>query len=188
VQVVTQRGSDIITAWPEESKEAAQLVIDTYGEPHEATGSLLTWHDVGPWKRVVASRAFFEHAFPAPHFDSVESFIDYRVPPEKFSDLAAFDGSVIAERTAGEMSARCHDEQANFLALNLAHDLVTGARDVEDARAYYAKEFLDARRKRPTPYMEKLHFQPGTGTADPDQRVLSDQDLEQAVKEGEQRQ
>jgi len=185
---VTQRGSDIITAWPEESKEAAQLVIDTHGEPHEATGSLLTWHDVGPWKRVVASRAFFEHAFPAPHFDSVESFIDYRVPPEKFSDLAAFDGSVIAERTAGEISARCHDEQANFLALNLAHDLVTGARDVEDARAYYAKEFLDARRKRPTPYMEKLHFQPGTGTADPDQRVLSDQDLEQAVKEGEQRQ
>ena len=185
---MTQRGSDIITAWPEESKEAAQLVIDTHGEPHEATGSLLTWHDVGPWKRVVASRAFFEHAFPAPHFDSVESFIDYRVPPEKFSDLAAFDGSVIAERTAGEISARCHDEQANFLALNLAHDLVTGARDVEDARAYYAKEFLDARRKRPTPYMEKLHFQPGTGTADPDQRVLSDQDLEQAVKEGEQRQ
>jgi hypothetical protein len=188
VQVVTQRGSDIIKAWPEESKEAAQLVIDTYGEPHEATGSLLTWHDVGPWKRVVASRSFFEHAFPAPHFDSVESFIDHRVPPEKFSELAAFDGSVIAERTAGEVSARCHDEQANLLALNLAHDIVTGARGVEDARAYYAKEFLDARRKRPTPYMEKLHFQPGTGAADPDQRVLSDQDLEQAVKEGEQRQ
>jgi hypothetical protein len=95
---------------------------------------------------------------------------------------------VIAERTAGEVSARCHDEQANFLALNLAHDIVTGARGVEDARAYYAKEFLDTRRKQPTPYMEKLHFQPGTGTADPDQRVLSDQDLEQAVKEGEQRQ
>lgn len=185
---MTQQGSDIIKAWPEESKEAAQLVIDAYGEPHEATGSLLTWHDVGPWKRVVASRVFFEHAFPAPHFDSVESFIGYRVPPEKFSELAAFDGSVIVERTAGEVSARCHDEQANFLALNLMHDIVTGAKGVDDARAYYAKEFLDARRKQPTPYMEKLHFQPGTGTADPDQRVLSDQDLEQAVKEGEQQQ
>jgi hypothetical protein len=34
--------------------------------------------------------------------------------------------------------------------------------------------------------MEKLRFQPGSGTADPDQRVLSDEDLEQAVKEGEQ--
>jgi hypothetical protein len=35
--------------------------------------------------------------------------------------------------------------------------------------------------------MEKLRFQPGTDTADPDQRVLSDQDLEQAVEEGKQK-
>jgi len=34
--------------------------------------------------------------------------------------------------------------------------------------------------------MEKLHFQPEGGrTTDPDQRVLSDEDLEQAVREGE---
>ena len=102
-----------------------------------------------------------------------------------FSPLAEFDGSVIVERTAGEVSARCHDEQANLLALNLMHDLVTGTKDVDEARSYYAKEFLDAGRNRPTPYMEKLHFQPeGARTADPDQRVLSDEDLEQAVREG----
>jgi hypothetical protein len=181
------KGSELIKGWPEESREAAQLVVDTYGEPHEATESLLTWHDVGPWKRVLASRVFFEHQFPAPHFDSVESVIDYRVPPEQFTPLASFDGSVIVERTAGEVSARCHDEQANFLALNLMHDIVTGAKDAEEARAYYAREFLDARRKQPTPYMEQLRFQPGTGTADPDQRVLSDQDLEEAVEEGKRR-
>jgi hypothetical protein len=85
------------------------------------------------------------------------------------------------------VSARCHDEQANFLALNLMHDVVTGAKGVEEARAYYAKEFLDARRKQPTPCMEKLRFPPGTDTADPDQRVLSDQDLEQAQDEGKQK-
>jgi hypothetical protein len=180
----TPQGSDIIKDWPEESREAAQLLIDTYGEPHEATDSFLVWHAVGSWKRVIAARTFFQHHFPAPHTDSVESVIDYRVPPEQCSPLAAFDGSVVVERTAGEVSARCHDEQANFLALNLLHDIVTGARDVENARAYYAKEFLDARRKQPTPYMEGLRFQPGTGTADPDQRVLSDQDLERAVEEG----
>jgi hypothetical protein len=113
--------------------------------------------------------------------------IDYRVPPEQSTPLARFDGSVIAEPTAGKVSARCHDEQANFLALNLMHDLVTGAKGVEEARAYYAEEFLNARRKQPTPYMEQLRFQPGTGTPDPDQRVLSDQDLEQAAKQGEQK-
>ncbi|MGH3937843.1 MAG: hypothetical protein ACRDTG_04285 [Pseudonocardiaceae bacterium] len=51
---------------------------------------------------------------------------------------------------------------------------------------HYAKEFLNARHKNPTPYMEKLHFGPSNGAAaDPDSAVLSDQELEQAIKEGE---
>jgi hypothetical protein len=91
----------------------------------------------------------------------------------------------MVDRTAGEVSARCHDEQANFLALNLMHDIVTGTRDVEQARAYYAEEFLNARRKEPTPYMEKLHFTPGGTSADPDERLLSDDDLRAAVEQGE---
>ncbi|GAA4064557.1 hypothetical protein [Agromyces indicus] len=172
--------SEVLSDWPEESREAAQLVVDTYGEPHEVTPSQLTWFDVGEWKRVVATRAFWEHQFPAPHFDSVESIIDYPVPPSKFSDLARFDGSVVARRTVGELSATCHDEEANRLALNLAHDIVDGQRDVDAARAYYAKEFLDARRNQPTPYMERLRFEPKDGTPDPDQRMLSDDELEQA--------
>jgi len=180
-------GSDTIKDWPEESREAAQLVIDAYGEPQEATPSQLVWHEPGPWKRVVATRAFYEHRFPAPHNDSVESVIDYRVPVDKFTPLAEFDGSVVAERTTGELSARCHDEQANFLALNLAHDIITDAKTVQEARGYYAKEFADYRRKKPTPYMEGLRFSPGTGTADPDERMLSDEDLERAVQEGEQK-
>jgi hypothetical protein len=182
---MTATGSDIIRGWPKESREAAQLVIDKYGEPDEATVSQLIWRKCGEWKRIVASKTFWQHDFPAPHQDSVESFIDYRVPPERFSDLAVFDGSVIAERTAGEISARCHDEEANRLALNLSHDIVTGAKTVQEARDYYAKEFLDYRRKRPTPYMEKLRFTPESGgTADQDRRVLSDEDLSQAVEEG----
>src|SRR5215212_4815977 len=170
----TLQASELIKGWPEESREAAQLVIDTYGEPHEATESMLTLHEVGPWKRVLASKVFFSNQFPAPHIDSVESVIDYRVPPEHFSALAQFVGRVIVERTAGEVSARCHDEQANFLALNLMHAIVTGARDAADAREYYAKEFLDYRRGKPTPYMDGLRFATAVevgDAADPDQRV-----------------
>jgi hypothetical protein len=110
--------------------------------------------------------------------------LDYRVPTEAFTPLAEFDGSVIAERTAGEVSARCHDEEANNLALNLAHDIVTGEKSVEEARGYYAKEFLDYRKGLPTPYMEKLRFEPTTGTADEDERVISDDELERAKAEG----
>jgi hypothetical protein len=126
---------------------------------------------------MVATKAFFPHSFPAPHIDAVESVIDYRVPPESFTVLAQFDGSVIAERTAGEVSARCHDEEANNLALNLMHDIVTGEKDVAGAREYYAKEFLDYRRKQPTPYTEKLGFTPAEGSGDPHERVLSDEEL-----------
>jgi hypothetical protein len=175
-----------IQSWPEESREAAKLVIDKYGEPGEATDSELIWHRPGPWKRIVASKTFYRHDFPAPHIDAVESVIDYKVPPEKTAELARFDGSVIVERTAGEVSARCHDEEANFLALNLMHDIVTGKKDAQQARQYYAREFADYRRKKATPYMQGLRFtQVGGGTADPDIRLLSDRDLEQAAQEGQ---
>ena len=170
--------------WPQESREAAELVIDAHGQPHEVTESMLVWHNVGPWKRIVASRTFYPHNFPAPHIDAIESVIDFRVPAEKLSELAAFDGSVVVERTAGEVSARCHDEQANFLALNLMHDIVTGTKTVAAAREYYAKEFLDYRRKRPTPYMDGLRFKPAANCGDTDRRVLSDDDLNRAVEEG----
>jgi hypothetical protein len=180
----TRGGLHVIADWPEESREAALLVIDKYGEPHEVTESFLVWHHVGPWKRMVASRDFYAHEFPAPHFDSVESVLDYAVPPEQASALAEFDGSVIVERTVGEVSARCHDEEANNLALNLVHDIVTGAMTVDEAREYYAQEFLDYRRKKPTPYMDALRVPPQTSTADPDERVLTDDELEHAVEEG----
>ena len=159
-------------------------MLEKYGEPQEATESQLVWHRVGPWKRVVASKTFWKHDFPAPHYDSVESVLDFRVPPEHFSALAEFDGSVVAERTAGEVSARCHDEEANSLALNLAHDIVMGEKTVDEARAYYAKEFLDYRRGLPTPYMDELRFEPRRDTPDPDERVLSDQELADAEAAG----
>lgn len=172
--------------WPDESREATQLVFDAYGEPDEATESMLIWNRPGPWKRIVATKTYYRHDFPAPHIDCVESVIEYHVPTDKVTPLADFDGSVVVERTAGEVSARCHDEQANFLALNLMHDIVAGTKTVEEAREYYAKEFADYRRKKPTPYMEKLRFPTGAGeTADPDVRILSDDDLAAARQEGE---
>src|SRR5436190_19987692 len=104
--MMSDRSAQILGTWPEEAREAAQLVVDRYGEPHEATDSELIWHKVGSWKRIVAQRAFWPHDFPAPHTDSVESFIEYRVPLDRFAELARYDGSVMVERTSGEVSAR----------------------------------------------------------------------------------
>lgn len=179
--------AEVLQDWPQEAREAAELVVQTHGDPDEVTESLLVWHNPGPWKRMFATRSFDEHNFPVPHTDSVTSVLDYHVPPEHMEALARFDGSVTVDRTAGEILARCHDEQANNLAVNLAHDLVTGAKTVEEARAYYGEEFLGFRRGDRTPYMDALRVERQQDTADPDERILSDSDLEEAVAEGDRR-
>jgi len=93
-----KKGSEIIKGWPEDAREPALLVIDKYGEPHEATESLLTWHKVGPWKRVVASKAVQLHNMPVPHWDAVESVIDCEVPVKFITPIVEFDGSVTVRR------------------------------------------------------------------------------------------
>jgi hypothetical protein len=53
-----------------------------------------------------------DHYFPVRHPDVLEQAVHYRVPTDKFDELAAYDGSVIVERTKGEISARCGKEGA----------------------------------------------------------------------------
>jgi hypothetical protein len=82
----------------------------------------------------VLSKDEVPHDFPAHHTDFLKQLIDYQVPVAMFSPLAEYDGSVIAERTKGELSARCGGTSMNFVAINLAHDIITGQRSVEEAR------------------------------------------------------
>jgi hypothetical protein len=158
-----------LDGWAPASRTAAAEMQAKYGAPDEVTPTMLVWHDNGPWKRTVISREETPHSFPAPHPDVMEQVIDYRVPPELFDELAAYDGSVIVERTKGELSARCDKEGANFLALNLAHEIVTGRRTVEDARRMYAEQIMAMKAGRPAPYTERLLFEPMPGRSmDPD--------------------
>ena len=175
---------ETLNKWSKDSSEAAQLVIDMYGVPDEVSGSTMTWHKPGEWKRIIAYKDTDKHNFPAPHIDCVESFIDYQVSIDKVTDLIIFDGSVVVNRTRGEMSARCHDIEANRLALNLAHDIINSVKTIAEARNYYAKEFIGYRKKEPTPYMDKLQFKPVKLGGDPDKRVLTDIQLEAAVRLG----
>jgi hypothetical protein len=116
----------IINDWNAMSKKAANLTIKQYGPPNEATQSRLIWYNNGPWKRTIVYRDEIPHDFPQPHTDIIENYINYSVPPEMFSEIAKFDGSVVVERTKGEVSSRCDMEGANILALNLMNDIVTG--------------------------------------------------------------
>jgi hypothetical protein len=121
---------DVIADWKETPQKAAYAMIKKYGQPDEVTEERLVWHDNGPWKRTELINEEIDHRFPMPHKDALLQVIDYQVPADKFDELAAFDGSVIVERTRGELAARCDKEEANFLAARRLFQLPGGNRSL----------------------------------------------------------
>lgn len=171
----------IIKDWNAMSKKAANLTVEQYGPPNEATESRLIWYNNGPWKRTIVYRDEIPHDFPQPHTDCIENYINYSVPPEMFSELAKFDGSVIVERTRGEVSSRCDMEAANILALNLMNDIVEGKLNAEKARDVYCEVTSAFMMNRSAPYAEKLQFAvPTEEKYDTDKVMIADEMIEQA--------
>ncbi len=159
--------SDPAAGWPEVSQKAAQSMIQKYGPPAEMTPTMLVWHKNGPWKKTIVYKDPVPHKFPKAHEDVLEQFVSYRVPTDKFDELAQFDGSVIVERTKGVISARCDKEPMNFLALNIAHDVATGKKSVDEAQKAFAEQAMAFMEKKPAPYTEKLQFEPQENSGDP---------------------
>ena len=159
---------DTMASWSEASRMAYQAATDAYGAPDEMTETMAVWHDSGPFKRTVVYAEAVPHRFPGPHDDVMEQFVDYRVPPMMYDELAMYDGSVMVARTTGELSARCDKIPFNILALNLAHEIVTGAMTVEQARTTYAEQVMAYKAGQPAMYTERLRFSPMANAEDPD--------------------
>lgn len=159
----------IVTSWPAKQREASAMLIEKYGQPDAIDERMLVWHNKGPFVKIALHRDEQQHNFPMAHPDFLTSTVKYRVPADKVDDLFEYDGSVWVHRTRGEMSAQCDVEEMNYLALNLAHDIATGKRTVQDARAFYAKTAMAFKAgDRSSPYITGLTFEPMPNAADPD--------------------
>jgi len=165
---------EIIDRWPKEPHESAERLIEEYGERAEWSATRLIWYDTPDgWKRTELSSEEIPHDFPAPHTDFLEQFIDYRVPLDMYCALALYDGSVMVERTRGEMSARCGGTSMNFVAINLAHYIVTGKKSVSEAREEYARLYKAYKNGEKPPATQGFLFELEAGdTGDPDISVL----------------
>jgi hypothetical protein len=158
--------SSLIQDWPAESRRAAEDTIARYGNPHEMTSQTLTWRNVGPFKRTTILRDVVDHQFPVPHKDVIEHVIDYKVPAGKAADLMQVDGSLIVNRTAGELAARSDSEAHNIAMLNAADAVVKHNYSVRKARDLLTR--LVPRASQPE-LTEKLQFAIETApTGDPD--------------------
>ena len=163
-----------LEGWPKMSIAVASDLITKYGLPKESNDRELAWYDNGPWKRTVLHRDEMKHNFPLPHQDVLEQTVNYRVPLEKVADLLKYDGSLVVDRTRGELTVHCNNERANTLTLNIANDIVIGDRNVEQALAYHAQVVRGVQIGEHETYPYKLRFkvaQQSGETADPAQEA-----------------
>jgi hypothetical protein len=173
-QVTTARAasrtmSEILVSWPEKQRETANALIVKYGQPTVKGDGLIAWFNSGPFVQTILMRDGQPHNFPMPHVDYLTQTIKHTVPADKLDELYQYDGSVWFHRTRGELSAQCDVEAMNFLALNLAHDILTGKRSVSDARAFYARTAMAFKQgDRSSPYVTGLIFRTEPNAADPD--------------------
>ena len=158
-----------LSGWPAENQKVAVELIDKYGPPAASTAQLLIWYGNGPWKRTVLHRSGVRHNFPLPHQDILEQTVNYRVPADKVADLLNYNGSLVIDRTRGELSVHCDSEQENTLTLNIADDIVKGERTADQGLGYHAQVIRGLQIHEPESYPQQLRFkpQPASATADP---------------------
>ncbi len=173
--------STIVQDWPEASKKVAMKMVKKYGAPDERTASRLIWYEKGGWNVTVLRRNPIDHDFPLPHKDVLYQNIEYDVPVEKFDELAIFDGSLIIEQTRGTLGVRCDRVAANYIAINLAHEIITDQISVEAARQKYGELIVMLMSGKQSPYYSGFIFDMPRGeTAHSDEPVIP-QDVIQSL-------
>jgi hypothetical protein len=168
----------MLTGWPRGARRVIDEFAGRYGLPHEATPDALVWYFAGPWKRTVVHRRGALHRFPFRHRDYLEQTLDIHVPLEACAQLVAFNGSVLVDRTRGEVTVYCQDEATNFVLMNLVHNIALGKATAQEARSACASAAEALRRGWPVASAQGLAFLSDTatregvlGTADPDREL-----------------
>lgn len=174
------------SSWPLASRIAVREISNKYGNPDAVSKEEITWLDKGVWKKICVSKNESKHSFPIEHTDMMTTVINYKVPHEKMDDLGRFDGSITFDRTQGTLSARCDQEENNILAINLAHDIITGKKTVEQARVAYGNIIKEKMNGINPSYMQKLSFNTEFNTTDPDRNTtgLTKEDVAKGKKSG----
>ena len=166
--------AEVIKDWPKPSQDAAQAMLRKYGAPQEATATMLLWSGNGPWVRTIVHKTAVEHDFPQKHADVLEQAVQYRVPLNFFAALATFDGSLVPDRTRGELTVHCDTEATNILVLNLARDIIRGEKTADQARTALAAAMREIQAGRTPADATELRLGPAQGDlSDPDTAVVT---------------
>ncbi|MFI5361817.1 MAG: hypothetical protein ACHQ49_07590 [Elusimicrobiota bacterium] len=148
----------VLRTWTSRPRRIARLLIEKYGEPGRYGPTALVWDRAGPWKRTVVYRDAWPRLPGMGKEEYLEQTIGYSVPAEKTAALKRFDPAIEIDRAGAELSARADSEQKNFLALNLAEEIVLGKRGVDEARAFYGEVLRLSESGKSSGYLGGLLF------------------------------
>lgn len=148
----------VIESWPKDIQTQARALIERYGKPSASDANALVWFNNGPWRKTVLHREGFTKGVVGKDRDHLEQVISYPVPEEKVADIQKFDKRIEVNRATDEMSSRADTESMNFLALNLADEIVKGERSVQGARVFYRRVKLLEKTGKSSPYLDGLLF------------------------------
>ena len=158
---------DVIRDWPEDARATARAMIVKYGRPTRYGEGALVWIDNGQWEKTVVYRRAWPREAGKKDKDYLEQTIAYRVPTGKIEELRRFDRRLEINASRSQLSSRSESEPMNFLALNLAHEIVTDRRSVQDARDFYLKTERLAQAGKSSRYTEGLLFPHRRGEVSP---------------------
>ena len=148
----------VIRNWPALSMQEARVLIAKYGEPDDFDDDSLVWHWNGPWQETIVYRKARPSFTDGRKADILEQSIRYDVPQKKIAALERFDDRLEFDKASGELSARSGSESGNYLALNLADEIVGGKRTPSQARDFYRRTLKLAASGKSSPYLQGFLF------------------------------
>lgn len=138
--------------WDEMPRSLALLMIERHGEPEQMTSKSLVWREKTPWKRIIV------HNDP-PNLP-LEQVVSYFVPDHKLEAVRSLGNGIGVDVWNNELSAQNEMESMNFLALNLADDIVRDNRTTQEAATFLQTTAQLAASGKSSLYMEGLLFRP----------------------------
>jgi hypothetical protein len=152
------RAQEIVTKWYAYSEVVALKLMDKYGPPDRLETNRLVWHNAGPWGRIaVWDEEDYDYSGRVGR-DNLEQTLISDVPRDKRQALAAFSSKITVSQDGKELSVRGTSEALDFLAINLAHEIVRGSRSPAQARLFYDRTCQLSQAGKSSPYMQEVLF------------------------------
>jgi hypothetical protein len=133
-------------------------MLEKYGKPDQISSRSLAWYYNRPWQATEVFRDPGTRHRLTRNKDYLRQTVSYYVPEDKIADIMRFDPRLRVDTVRAELSARSDSEDMNYLALNLADDIVTEKRSVENARSFYIRTRQLALSGKMSPYLDRLLF------------------------------